>query len=152
KVSYQPSELVDLPAWAADADLRVVGKPYPRVEGMEKVTGRARYALDQRLPRQLFAAVLRSPHPHARVTRIDHQPGRGSRRFRGAPAVPERVQAAANAGVGPSGPAFPLDRHILDLDWAPAHRQSGSPPRSAGGQDPIQALALGVLDTFSAAQ
>ena len=42
-----------------------------RVEGPEKVTGRARYSCDVRLPQQLYARVLRSPHPHARVVRID---------------------------------------------------------------------------------
>lgn len=42
-----------------------------RVEGPEKVSGRARYAADVRLPGQLFARVLRSPLPHARLTRID---------------------------------------------------------------------------------
>ncbi len=71
EVSYEASERVELPTWTADTELRVVGKRHPRVEGMEKVTGRAHYAYDQRLPRQLYAAVLRSPHPHARVTRID---------------------------------------------------------------------------------
>ncbi|MBV9358722.1 MAG: xanthine dehydrogenase family protein molybdopterin-binding subunit [Chloroflexi bacterium] len=71
KVTYEASERVELPTWTAGARLRVVGKPQPRVEGMEKVTGRARYAYDQRLPRQLYAAVLRSPHPHARVIHID---------------------------------------------------------------------------------
>ena len=49
----------------------IVGKPHPRVEGAEKVTGRARYASDIRLPGQLYARVLRSPHPHARIRRID---------------------------------------------------------------------------------
>ena len=42
-----------------------------RPEGPEKVSGRARYACDVRLPGQLFARVLRSPHPHARIERID---------------------------------------------------------------------------------
>lgn len=42
-----------------------------RIEGPEKVTGRARYACDVRLPGQLHARVLRSPLPHARITRID---------------------------------------------------------------------------------
>jgi CO/xanthine dehydrogenase Mo-binding subunit len=58
-------------AWASDADLRVVGKPVPRVEGDLKVTGKAQYAYDVRLPGQLYAKVLRSPRPHARVVRID---------------------------------------------------------------------------------
>jgi xanthine dehydrogenase YagR molybdenum-binding subunit len=38
---------------------------------MDKVTGRARYACDLRLPGQLYAAVLRSPWPHARIARVD---------------------------------------------------------------------------------
>jgi xanthine dehydrogenase YagR molybdenum-binding subunit len=42
-----------------------------RLEGWDKVSGRARYASDVRLPGQLYAAVLRSPHPHARVRRVD---------------------------------------------------------------------------------
>jgi CO/xanthine dehydrogenase Mo-binding subunit len=57
--------------WNAQTDLVVVGRPHPRLEGREKVTGRAHYASDVRLPGQLYARVLRSPFPHARVRRID---------------------------------------------------------------------------------
>jgi CO/xanthine dehydrogenase Mo-binding subunit len=57
-------------AWQADTELRVVGQPHPRLEGRDKVTGRARYASDVRLPGHLYARVLRSPHPHARIRRI----------------------------------------------------------------------------------
>jgi xanthine dehydrogenase YagR molybdenum-binding subunit len=42
-----------------------------RVEGPEKVAGRAQYSCDVRLPGQLYARVLRSPLPHARIVRID---------------------------------------------------------------------------------
>ena len=42
-----------------------------RVDGPLKVTGVARYTYDQRLPGMLYARVLRCPHGHARVTRID---------------------------------------------------------------------------------
>lgn len=48
-----------------------VGERLPRMDGPDKVTGRAKYSSDIRLPRQLFAAVLRSPHPHARVRSVD---------------------------------------------------------------------------------
>jgi hypothetical protein len=61
-------ESAGLAAWEADAQFTVVGQPHPRVEGAEKVTGRARYTYDVRLPRQLYARVLRSPLPHARIT------------------------------------------------------------------------------------
>jgi CO/xanthine dehydrogenase Mo-binding subunit len=68
---YAVVEAAGLGRWGPDAPLSVVGKPLPRVEGAEKVTGRARYAYDVRLPGLLYAAVLRSPHPHARVTSVD---------------------------------------------------------------------------------
>ncbi len=42
-----------------------------RIEGPDKVSGRARYAADVRLDRLLYARVLRSPLPHARIARID---------------------------------------------------------------------------------
>ena len=57
--------------WDSRADLRIVGQSHPRLEGREKVTGRAQYASDVRLPRQLYARVLRSPFPHALVRHID---------------------------------------------------------------------------------
>jgi len=71
EVQYTVVEGAQLPPWGQGAPLRVVGKPHPRVEGEVKVTGRARYTYDVRLPGQLYARVLRSPHPHARVVRVD---------------------------------------------------------------------------------
>jgi CO/xanthine dehydrogenase Mo-binding subunit len=52
-------------------DLEVVGKPTPRIDAVERVTGRAKYTWDVQLPGMLYARVLRSPHPHARILRID---------------------------------------------------------------------------------
>ncbi|MFN7972937.1 MAG: molybdopterin-dependent oxidoreductase [Acidobacteriota bacterium] len=43
----------------------------PRYEALEKVTGRAKYTVDVSLPGMLEAAILRSPHAHARVKAID---------------------------------------------------------------------------------
>lgn len=42
-----------------------------RLEGPDKVTGKARYTDDVRLPGMLWAKALRSPHPHAHIKRID---------------------------------------------------------------------------------
>jgi CO/xanthine dehydrogenase Mo-binding subunit len=68
---YKVVETTSLPSWGADASLEIVGRSHPRVEGVEKVTGRARYAYDVRLPGLLCARVLRSLLPHARIRRID---------------------------------------------------------------------------------
>jgi CO/xanthine dehydrogenase Mo-binding subunit len=59
------------PVWGAGADLAVVGKPAPRVDGRERVTGGAEYTHDVALPGMLIAIGVRSPHPHARVVAID---------------------------------------------------------------------------------
>ncbi|HET7044759.1 MAG TPA: xanthine dehydrogenase family protein molybdopterin-binding subunit [Gaiellaceae bacterium] len=49
----------------------VVGRPAPRVDGRDRATGKARYTADVRLPGMLHTALLRSPHAHARVVRVD---------------------------------------------------------------------------------
>ena len=43
----------------------------PRIHGVSKVTGKARYAADIYMEGMLYAGVLRSPYSSARVTRID---------------------------------------------------------------------------------
>src|SRR5207244_3983924 len=63
-----------------EGELRVVGKPIPKVDGASKVTGVAVYADDILLPRMLHCRILRSPHPHARILGVDvsaarHIPG-----------------------------------------------------------------------------
>ncbi len=50
---------------------RVIGKPVPRVDAVDKVTGAARYGADINMPGQLWGRFLRSPHGHARILRID---------------------------------------------------------------------------------
>ncbi|GHH77159.1 dehydrogenase [Streptomyces sulfonofaciens] len=50
---------------------RIVGSPVERIDAVEKVTGRAVYAADSRLPRMLHGAVVRSPHACARIISID---------------------------------------------------------------------------------
>lgn len=49
----------------------IVGKRHPRVDGKDKVTGRAKYLDDLRIPGMLYGKVLRSPYAHAKVLRID---------------------------------------------------------------------------------
>jgi CO/xanthine dehydrogenase Mo-binding subunit len=48
-----------------------VGRATPRIDALARVTGRATYTGDVVLPGMLYARVLRSPHPHARIRTID---------------------------------------------------------------------------------
>ena len=59
------------PPLAVNAELAVVGKRTPRLDGRAKVTGAARYTADVALPGMLYARIIRSPHPHARVRSVD---------------------------------------------------------------------------------
>ena len=53
------------------SDYTTVGQSLPRVDGVEKATGAAKYGADIQLPGMLWGRFVRSPHPHARIKRID---------------------------------------------------------------------------------
>ena len=55
----------------ADYRFKLVGKDYTTPDMIAKVTGRSKYAEDFRAEGMLFAKLLLSPMPHARVRRID---------------------------------------------------------------------------------
>lgn len=61
----------DLSAWTPDDELAIVGKDIKRVDGIARVTGRARYTQDLYLLGMLHVRMLRSPYPRARVQRVD---------------------------------------------------------------------------------
>lgn len=54
-----------------DQKFKVVGTRPNRPDGVDKVTGRARYGADVTAPGQLVGRILRSPHAHARIKKID---------------------------------------------------------------------------------
>src|SRR6478672_8442242 len=66
-------ELPDLepPPWGEDDVLAIVGQRVPRMDALEKVTGRARYTADLHRPAMLHAAFVRAPVASGRVTRLD---------------------------------------------------------------------------------
>lgn len=51
--------------------LKVVGKPFRKVDARQKCTGQTRFADDITLPRMLHCKILRSPEPHALIKKID---------------------------------------------------------------------------------
>jgi 4-hydroxybenzoyl-CoA reductase alpha subunit len=50
---------------------RVIGQPYRKVDATAKVTGETLFADDLSFPRMLYCKILRSPHAHARITKVD---------------------------------------------------------------------------------
>lgn len=52
-------------------NLKVVGKPFRKVDATQKVTGQTKFADDITLPRMLYCKIHRSPLPHAWIKRVD---------------------------------------------------------------------------------
>ncbi len=68
-----------------------------RADAMDKATGRAMYAADLTAEGMLHGAILRSPHPHADIVRIDTE------RARGMPGVAAVLTAADVPGINSYG-------------------------------------------------
>jgi xanthine dehydrogenase molybdenum-binding subunit len=54
-----------------DEDASVIGRRIPKLDSIYLATGEAKFLDDIHLPGMLYGKVLRSPHPHARILRID---------------------------------------------------------------------------------
>jgi CO/xanthine dehydrogenase Mo-binding subunit len=54
-----------------ERDFSIIGTSVQRVDGAEKVTGKARYAGDLVVPGMIEGKFLRSPYAHARILSID---------------------------------------------------------------------------------
>jgi xanthine dehydrogenase YagR molybdenum-binding subunit len=57
--------------WGAEVTTKLVGTNVTRVDGAAKVTGAAKYTHDINLPGMLYGKILRSPHPAAKVLKVD---------------------------------------------------------------------------------
>jgi xanthine dehydrogenase YagR molybdenum-binding subunit len=64
-----PPKAPDKYLWPAQTT--VIGTHVKRLDGPDKVAGRARYSYDINRPGMLYAKIVRSPHPHARIVSID---------------------------------------------------------------------------------
>jgi CO/xanthine dehydrogenase Mo-binding subunit len=79
----------------AKAELKYVGRSVARVDGVEKVTGGAKFVGDIVVPGMLHGKILRSAYPHARIRSID------ASRAEGLPGVVAVLSAADIADLNP---------------------------------------------------
>ena len=56
----------------AKSKFTVINTHVHNIDGVAKVTGRATYTFDVKLPGMLYGKILRSPHPHAKIRKIDY--------------------------------------------------------------------------------
>jgi xanthine dehydrogenase YagR molybdenum-binding subunit len=58
-------------AYSWPKERRLIGTKVQRLEGPDKATGQAKYSYDINRPGMLHAKMLRSPHAHAKITKLD---------------------------------------------------------------------------------
>jgi CO/xanthine dehydrogenase Mo-binding subunit len=91
-------------------ELRHIGKSWLRKDGPDKVTGRAVYSQDVKLPGTLTGRILRSPHPHARIVRID------TSKAKALPGVKGVITVDDTKGIKHGfveTPRYPADQEVL---------------------------------------
>lgn len=98
-----------------------IGQPVLRKEDHRLLTGAGRYTSDVFLPGQLYAAIVRSPHAHARIKGID------TAKAKAAPGVVDVLTGAELEidGIG----TIPSNAHIAGLVDVPLNNRDGSDRR-----------------------
>ena len=92
------------------SELNYIGKSMRRKDGPDKVTGKAVYTQDVKLPNTLIGRVLRSPHAHARIVRID------TSRAKALPGVKAVITVDDTKGIKHGfveTPRYPPDQEVL---------------------------------------
>src|SRR5579864_2707428 len=90
-------------------DFSIIGKPIPMVDAAAKTTGWGKYTDDLSLPGMLVGKILHSPHPHARIKKIDVS---RAEKLDGVVAVIVGTDAPNPYGILPVG----HDEHALAID------------------------------------
>jgi CO/xanthine dehydrogenase Mo-binding subunit len=123
---------------------KVIGTRPIRPDGVDKVTGRALYGADITLPGMLVGKVLRSPHAHARIRRIDTSAAErlpGVRAVMTAADLPDPEKGMAD--VGEATASFrDLTRNVMAREKALYHGHAVAAVAAESAAIAEQALAL----------
>jgi CO/xanthine dehydrogenase Mo-binding subunit len=109
-----------------------IGRSLERQDARDKVTGRARYTVDLRIPGMVEGKVLRSPHPHARLVAVDTT---GARALPGVLAV---LTGGDLDGIDPYFGQAVRDQPMLAIDRV---RFAGEPVAAVAAVDAATAAA-----------
>ncbi len=93
---------------------QVVGKSVVKIDAAEKVCGRAIFTVDMQLPNMLYAKVLRSPHPHAKITAIDTSRAEALPGVKAVATYLNTPQVAYNGSLSEANPpAVPVNDEVI---------------------------------------
>lgn len=116
---------------------RVIGHPEPRCDGAEKVSGKAIYTVDVKLPGMAYGKILRSPYAHARLVRVD------ASRAQAFPGVFAAITREDQQRLGMFGAAY-KDQTVVAVDKV---RYAGDPVAAVAAVDEATAEeALGLIE------
>ncbi|MBL9008959.1 MAG: xanthine dehydrogenase family protein molybdopterin-binding subunit [Myxococcales bacterium] len=129
--TLQSRELPDgvPPSWRESSTLAVVGKPTQRIDGSDKVTGRARYTPDIKRPGLLHGKILGSPHPHARVHGVNISDAEAQPGVKAVVVLPHLLGGAKLESEKARGKLVPVVRYL------------GQPIAAVAAETPEQAKA-----------
>jgi CO/xanthine dehydrogenase Mo-binding subunit len=116
---------------------KVIGRPETRLDGADKVTGKAVYTVDVELSGMAHGKILRSPYAHARIKRVD------ARKAEALPGVYAVITRDDQRGLGMFGAAY-KDQTIVAIDKV---RYVGDPVAAVAAVDEATAEeALNLID------
>jgi CO/xanthine dehydrogenase Mo-binding subunit len=132
---WSPSRIVPIDTRVMEIpELAVIGQPVPRIDGAMKTSGLQKFGADYYAPGMLHLKTVRSPHPHARVLKID------AGRALALPGVAAVITAADIRGTNRHGRAGPNRPALIPV---------GDNVRYIG--DPVALVAAETLEQAEAA-
>lgn len=97
---------------------RVIGTKVPRLDGPEKSTGKAKYSFDINRPGLLHAVMVRCPHAHAKIKKLDTSEAEKTPGFKALYLIAKEGQELFYAGDEILAIAADTEEHALDASRA----------------------------------
>ncbi|MCM3870462.1 MAG: xanthine dehydrogenase family protein molybdopterin-binding subunit [Pyrinomonadaceae bacterium] len=119
------------PSWGPNDKHTLLNHHLTRVDGPLKVSGVAEYTYDKRLSGMLHGRVLRSPHAHARVIKIDSSAAERMPGVKAVISITDKRDQSAPAETGGTKPAEPKDT-IVHFAGEPVAAVAADTPEIAG--------------------
>lgn len=96
-----------------ERNFAVVNHETPRLESIDKATGLGKYTDDLSMPNMAYAALVRSPHSHAKVLGIDTSEAEKIPGYLGCALPEESPQEYFNCSGNPPSPLLMADEKVL---------------------------------------